>query len=783
MKRNLPVTEKERRIKAGGTLVSKTDEKGIITYCNRDFIEISGFSERELIGANHNLVRHPDMPPEAFADLWHTVQSGRPWSGIVKNRCKNGDHYWVKANVTPLTQNGRVTEYMSVRTQPSREEIDKAELLYQAINAKQASLQPTGLSRFLGRLKTLRIKTLLSSTVFLMVAVLSAIGGMVITAAPVAVILIFLAGTALCTLICGLALTAYVTRPLAYAEGKLQQISEGNYFDWIETDRRDEIGSLLNAIKSTQIKLGFDVMDAREQAAEAMAIKTALDNVSSSVMMADPEFNIIYLNKTVEKLFKNAEKDIQQDLPDFDAKKLLGSSIDRFHKNPQHQRRMLEALSDSFQSEFEIGGRTLRVIANPVINGDGCRLGTAVEWSDRTAEVAVEREIDNIVASARAGDLSRRITMEGKVGFFSQLGSGINLLIEVLESAFSDIAAAMSEIAKGDLTKPITGSYQGTFDQVKQDINGTISNLRKIMLELRESGQVINTASDEISAGNNNLSARTEQQASALEETASSMEELTSTVKNNAHNAQQANQLAASARQAAEKGGGVVNRAVQAMDAINGSSRKISEIISVIDEIAFQTNLLALNASVEAARAGEQGRGFAVVATEVRNLAGRSATAAKEIKELIQDSAGKVKTGTELVSESGKTLEEIVSGVKQVGDIISEIAAASQEQSAGIDQVNQAIASMDAVTQQNAALAEQTSAAAASMYEKAREMDGLMSLFTLSDSVAAGSAKTFVTAKSEPAAADRAVKANVSRITGSGRKPAVENENEEWEEF
>jgi len=484
------------------------------------------------------------------------------------------------------------------------------------------------------------------------------------------------------------------------------------------------------------------------------------------------------MNKTVQQLFKTVEQDIRQDLPEFCADSLLGASIDQFHSRPSATRKMLEGLDRAHQNEFEIGGRRLRLIANPVINGDGRRLGTAVEWSDRTAEVAVEREIDNIIASARAGDLSGRIVIEGKEGFFRELGEGVNLLIEVVERAFSDIAEAMSEIAQGDLTKPITREYQGTFDKVKQDVNGTLANLEGIMAELRESGTVIANASAEISEGNNNLSARTEQQAGVLEETAASMEQLTGTVKNNADNAQQANLLAASARTMAEKGGDVVSQAVQAMAAINSSSNKIAEIIGVIDEIAFQTNLLALNASVEAARAGEQGRGFAVVATEVRNLSGRSATAAKAIKELIKDSAVKVKAGEELVNESGDTLDEIVIGVKKVGDIISAIATASREQSAGIEQVNRAVTSMDEVTQQNAALAEETSAAAESMSEKAREMDRLMDFFTLSGARLAAPVESAPALRKRPRGAVWRKPLSIPASVSSRHC-----EGDEWEEF
>jgi len=398
----------------------------------------------------------------------------------------------------------------------------------------------------------------------------------------------------------------------------------------------------------------------------------------------------------------------------------------------------------------------------------------------------IEGDIQSLVDGARSGDLGQRINLAGKSGFFETLSSGINQLVDSVDDVFNDIAKAMNYVAEGDLTKPIENTYQGSFEELKLDINKTMANLEKIVAELRESGDVITTASDEISAGNNNLSSRTEQQASALQETASSMEQLTSTVKNNADNAQQANQLAASARQTAEKGGEVVSQAVQAMDAINSSSNQIAEIIGVIDEIAFQTNLLALNASVEAARAGEQGRGFAVVATEVRNLAGRSATAAKEIKGLIQDSAGKVKAGAELVSASGETLTEIVTGVKKVGDIVSEIAAASQEQSAGIDQVNQAVTSMDEVTQQNAALAEETSAAALSMNEKAREMDGMMGFFTLSRASQSAQPRVHEAIKSPVApvhARASAVSAAPRRASSPTAIKPVEDDGDEWEEF
>ena len=291
-------------------------------------------------------------------------------------------------------------------------------------------------------------------------------------------------------------------------------------------------------------------------------------------------------------------------------------------------------------------------------------------------------------------------------------------LVRSIVSALNTAVGIADRIASGEIGNDVQVNSNDEPGQLLNSLKRMDSKLVEIVASVRTSADAVGTAARELSHGNDDLSQRTQQQAAALEETASSMEEMTATVKQNADNARQANQLAVGAREQAEKGGAVVHRAISAMGEINSSSRKISDIIGVIDEIAFQTNLLALNAAVEAARAGEQGRGFAVVASEVRNLAQRSASAAKEIKDLIEDSVDKVKTGSELVDESGRTLSEIMESVKKVTDIVAEIAAASEEQSAGIEQVNNAVSQMDNVTQQNAALVEQASEASKSMEQQ-----------------------------------------------------------------
>ncbi|MDR4474134.1 MAG: methyl-accepting chemotaxis protein [Nitrospira sp.] len=303
-----------------------------------------------------------------------------------------------------------------------------------------------------------------------------------------------------------------------------------------------------------------------------------------------------------------------------------------------------------------------------------------------------------------------------------------------MEKLVTEAQNVLGRLANNDLTQEMTETYRGDLDKVKCSINAVVQNLTQTITSVREAVQAVSSGAEQITKGNEDLSQRTSEQASALEETSASMEEMTSTVKQNADNAKQANQLAIAARDIADKGGSVTVRAVEAMGEINKSSKKIADIITVIDEIAFQTNLLALNAAVEAARAGEHGRGFAVVAAEVRNLAQRSATAAKEIKGLINESIQRVSDGSELVNQSGKTLEEIVSSVKRVTDIIAEITAASQEQAQGIDQVNKAIMQMDETTQQNAALVEETTSASQSMKDQARELMSQMDVFVVNAS-------------------------------------------------
>jgi len=398
---------------------------------------------------------------------------------------------------------------------------------------------------------------------------------------------------------------------------------------------------------------------------------------------------------------------------------------------------MLEKLDALHVGYVGLAGMKLKLIINPVRGANGERLGAVMQWVDETAQVAIESEIDTVVQRIARGDLSVRVPEDGKSRFFLTLSQGINRLVAANAAAFEEVRAVMEALARGDLARRMQGDYEGDLAAIQRAANTSMDQLASVIAGIKASAGSIDTAAKEIAAGNQDLSQRTEEQAASLEETAASMEELTATVKQNAENAKQANQLAATAGQAAQRGGSVVADVVSTMQSIADSSRRMDEIIGVIDGIAFQTNILALNAAVEAARAGEQGRGFAVVASEVRALAQRSAAAAKEIKGLIQDSGEKVGSGNALVAKAGAAMEEITASVRRVTDIMGEITAASSEQSAGIQQVSETVTQMDQTTQQNAALVEEASAAARALESQARGLVDAVAIFRVGSATAA----------------------------------------------
>ncbi|HMB48337.1 MAG TPA: methyl-accepting chemotaxis protein, partial [Afifellaceae bacterium] len=488
-------------------------------------------------------------------------------------------------------------------------------------------------------------------------------------------------------------------------------------------NRGDEIGDMARSLEQI-----------RSVGVRAAQAQSSLDDASSPMMIVDLSGHVIFPNKAMNRLFDHLSDSLARHLDGFGEQSLAGAEFDTLHNLDAMKSEILTTTDEPVSRRMIAGDLTLDLTASPVFNDSGNRLGTVVEWQDMTGQVAVEREIAGIVDAATEGNFSQRLTETGKSGFFADLAGGMNKLLEVVDTGLDQVVKVVSALAEGDLSRRMQGEHKGAFARLKQDADRMGDQMEEIVGRITEVSSSVQTATDEISSGISDLSSRTEHQASSLEETTASMEELSATVRQNADNAQEANQMATEARKVATTGGDVVQRSVVAMSGIEASSRKITEIVGLIQEIAFQTNLLALNASVEAARAGEAGRGFAVVANEVRALAQRAASASKDIKELIVNSDGQVKEGVQLVGEAGQALQEIVDSVKKVADYVSEIAAASHEQTTGIEQVSGAITGMDEMTQQNASLVEETNGAILSAVGQVSELRRAIGFFKTAQS-------------------------------------------------
>ena len=578
-----------------------------------------------------------------------------------------------------------------------------------------------------------------------------------------------------------------ITSPLRKMARILGELTNDRIVEVPYTERADEIGDIAKATEVFKESIAGKVINHR--------IRTALDVSRSNVMLADGNYNIIYMNGALQHMLCEAEVEIRKAMPSFESSKLMGMNMEVFHKS-----HALDSLTGTYEARFAIGSQKFMIVATAVLDEDGKRNGVVIEWKNETVEKAIEEEVDGIVKAALDGDFSRRVPLEGKSGFMLNLATSMNGLCHNVAETTADFADLLGAMADGDLVRRITADYLGVFAQLKDDANRMADQLTETISEIKAVGREVVNAAAEISTSTTDLSQRTEEQAASLEQTSASMEEMSATVKKNAENALQANQLTSGSRDIADKGGQVVAKAVDAMARIEESSRKISDIIGVIDEIARQTNLLALNAAVEAARAGEAGRGFAVVASEVRSLAQRSSQAAKDIKDLITNSSSQVQEGVGLVNQTGSSLTGILASIKQVADIVAEIASASQEQSTGIDQINKALTQMDEVTQQNSALVEENAASAKTLEQQSETMNEKVAFFKLGDRAASPVVKapssapvTRIAAKpakkdASPARRTAAGAAVNGRRGGPGGRmraglAAAAAKDEDWQEF
>ncbi|MFI4984136.1 MAG: methyl-accepting chemotaxis protein [Rickettsiales bacterium] len=507
--------------------------------------------------------------------------------------------------------------------------------------------------------------------------------------------------------------------------------------------QKDEIGDMANSLVKLRVAVNENLL---------------LQKMTSDypVMRCDKDFKITYVNRSAEQILAKLGLQVHS---------LLGGSLGAFsnalyQNSNQYNASGFSTVTERLQFGSEWVECKINVLRDDRGIFDGIYCNLTIVTGEIHNEESVKRAQNNInelISAANSGELTKRIDAEEFTGFYRDLANAMNHLMGTIVEPINNAITSLNYFAKGDLTHEMTGEFKGTFGEMQATLNNSIKNLRQLVHSIRETSSAVTSATVDISAGSTNLSSRTEQQAANLEETSASMEELTKTVGENSAKAEHVNQISSSASHLAERGGQDIQNVTTAMSAIEKSAQKISEIIGVIDDIAFQTNLLALNAAVEAARAGEAGKGFAVVASEVRTLAGRSAAASKEIKTLIVQSNKEVKNGSELVTESSKTLTEIIGSVNQISKLIEDISASSKDQAHGINEISIAVAQMDEMTQQNASLVEENSKATQSLLNQAQELDQLISVFNLGGTSSTGSAapiKKIVSNPQKPIAND-----------------------------
>lgn len=506
------------------------------------------------------------------------------------------------------------------------------------------------------------------------------------------------------------------------AKGGRQVVLEGEYFPV-----KDNQGKIVKVIK-----LAKDVTELQRLEQLATRLRASIDGASANLLYCDENFKVFHINPAMRIFLNRYGPQMREAFPGLDLDNPLGQSLDWLVRGEYGLReRFANPTLMPFDFEVSFAGRIYQIHVTMIRGGKGEYLGNRVEFIDITEQRLAEQDIQDLITKAAAGMLDERLDTSRYRGFLQNLSKGINALLDTISQPIHAAGEAMKALAEGDLTRMVDGAYQGEFGELQEAINSSMQTLRQMVTEIRHAADSISTAAGEISQGNQDLARRTEQQAASLETTASSMEEITGTVKNNAENAARADKLAIESRNQAAQGGEIARRTIGAMAEIKTSSDRIADIIGVIDEIAFQTNLLALNAAVEAARAGEQGRGFAVVAAEVRNLAQRSASAAKEIKALIKDSLEKVAEGSRLVDETGKMLDGIQKIAGEVSEVISQIAIAGKEQAIGVEQIGKALVKLDEMTQQNAALVEEAAVASSSLNDQAQTLKEQVQFFKL----------------------------------------------------
>ena len=727
----------ERRFPTDRQVVTMTDPQGRISFANQEFLDLSGYSRAELLGAPHAIVRHPEMPAAVFKDLWDTLTAGRPWVGLLKNRSADGGEWWAEAQIAPRYDGESLIGYEALYRAADPRRIAEAAAAYARLSrgAQHSLLVLRGSilrNRRLHRLNPLW-RLSLKTRMMMLGCTCGGVGaGLLVLSKlglPLALQLGWLAAGTLFAMYSAWWLGRDVADRLRVATHVFRNIAAGRYDDSIDVTRSDEVGSVLLGLKTMQVRLAIDVEALKRNAAEMARIRQGLDTAATALMLTDEHGLVSYANRAMGSLLEHIEQAVDEQVPGFRAANLIGRSLALFHP---------EALADSaptatMSSELRIGAYIINAVVTPVVDAQGRRLGLVAEWQDRSDAVAIESEVNAVVDAAAAGDFSRRIQLQGDrhSGFLGQLAGGFNRVLDVNTRALDSFVEVIDGLSRGDLTRRISGDYRGTLAKLRDDVNRTIEQLDGLLRGIRGGTETIRDAAGRITTGSQDIALRADQQARSLSDITARVSELSDTVRQNAGDAAQADALASEAQSVAEQGGELVRKVVDTMRAISESSARIGDIIGIMDGIAFQTNILALNAAVEAAHAGEQGRGFAVVAAEVRALAQRSAASAREIRELIATSGERVAAGTTLVDRAGETIGRIVDGVHGVARLVENIAQASQTQSQALRSVDQRMREMDETTALNTRVAEDANASARALDQQAQALSGHVAIFKL----------------------------------------------------
>ncbi len=695
---------------------------GTIITANDNFLTALGYTLEEIQGKHHSIfVEESYRSSPEYRQFWELLNRGEYQADVFKRIGKQGNEVWIRASYNPIfDRNGKpfkVVKYAADITETVRQSADWEGQL-DAVSKAQAVIEfeldgtiITANDNFLTALGyTLEEVQGKHHSIFVE--------------------------------------ESYRSSPEyrqfwellnrgEYQAGEFKRIGRQGNDVWIQASYNpifDRDGKVFKVVK-----YATDITEQRNAKIRAESMLAMIEGASSNFMTCDMDLKVTYLNPTLTRMFQNREMEIRKALPNFDSRNLIGFCIDDFHKNPAHQRRLLEDLRNlPATAEIKVGELEFQVTANALMDDQGNHIGNSAEWTDLNDRADYRREVDGLIAAGVSGDLQKRGEIEGLSEAYKPMMSGINDILDAVVAPMAEAGSVLQTMGQQDLTARVVGDYQGDHAAIKDNLNGALNALEQALGRAREASLQVSQASEQIANGSQTLAEGASEQASSLEEISASLEQLTAMTNQNADNASQADVLAKEANGMASKGNEAMVDMEDAINKIKVSSDQTAKIIKTIDEIAFQTNLLALNAAVEAARAGEAGKGFAVVAEEVRNLAARSAEAAKNTAEMIEESVKNADGGVQISSNVATILKDIMEGSEKVSNFISEISAASKEQSVGLNQINRAVTELDKVTQSNAAGSEQSAAAAEELSAQAESLGSIISAFRISGNTMGG---------------------------------------------